>query len=119
MKNILKPKPVLYSLITVFILLLIYFLALPFFMPDSRTLFPLVAILGLVFFILGILLMVTAKNEQGKRKLFLMLTGLGATAPLAGSILHNLFYAFSIAFTGDSVKKFVDFQLTGIRRKSF
>ncbi|MFC1478891.1 hypothetical protein ACFL57_05485 [Candidatus Margulisiibacteriota bacterium] len=100
MKNIFQIKPILYTLITIFILLLAFFLFLPFFMPANRTLFPLVAILGFMFFILGIMLMFLAKKEKGKLKVFLMLTGFGAIAPLAGSILHNLFYALSIAFTG-------------------
>lgn len=97
MKNKSLLKTILYSLIAVFILLLVLFLT-PFPSPIKRIFFPLIAILGFVFLALGIVLTVIARKEKGKLKLFLMLTGISAIAPLVSSILHNLFYALAIAF---------------------
>ena len=97
MKNKSFLKTIFYSLIATFIVLLVYFLT-PFPSPTKRIFFPLVAILGLIFLILGIVLTFIARKEKGKLKLFLMLTGISAIAPLVFTILHNLFYALAIAF---------------------
>ena len=97
MKNKSRLKKIFYSLITVFILLLVCFI-IPFPSPIKRTFFPLIAILGLIFLILGIILTLIARKEKGKLKVFLMLTGISAIAPLICSILHNVFYALAIAF---------------------
>jgi len=97
MKNKLVLKRILCSLITIFVLLLIYFLT-PFPSSIKRTLFPLVAILGLLFLILGIALTLIARKEKGKPRLFLMLTGISATTPFVFTILHNLFYGLAMIF---------------------
>lgn len=97
MKNRKKLRIIFVSLIVIFILLVIYFLIPPF--ADVRALFPLIAVLGLIFLILGIILIFLVRKEKGKLKFFLMLTGISATAPLVFTILHNLFYALTITFT--------------------
>jgi len=97
MKNKLFLKRIFYSLISIFILLLICFL-IPFPSAIQRAFFPLVAILGFIFLILGIILIFISRKEKGKLKLFLMSTGISAVAPLVFTILHNLFYALSITF---------------------
>ena len=97
MKNKSCLKTIFYSLIAIFILLLSCFL-IPFPSPIKRAFFPLIAILGFIFLILGIVLAVIARKEKKKLKLFLMLTGISAIAPFIFSILHNLFYALAIAF---------------------
>jgi len=95
----MKKKPFLkrifYSLISVFILLLICFSISS---AIERAFFPLIAILGFIFLILGIILIFISRKEKGKLKLFLMSTGISAVAPLVSTILHNLFYALSITF---------------------
>ena len=90
----MKIKTVLNSLIVTFILLLICFIS-----PSEHLLkFQIAAILGLLFLILGIVLMVLGRKEKGKLKFFVILTGASAIAPLVFTILHNLFYALAIAF---------------------
>ena len=61
-------------------------------------LFPLVAILGFIFLVLGFVLTFIARKEKGRLKLFLMLTGISAIVPFIFSMLHNLFYGLSITF---------------------
>lgn len=90
-------KTTLYSLIAIFVFLLVYFLA-PYPMAIKRTFFPLAAILGFIFFLLGIALIFFAQKEKRKLKLFLMLTGISAIAPLFFSVLHNLFYGLAATF---------------------
>lgn len=98
MKKNQKIKALLYAMIIVFILIVSFFL-IPEEIPFRRGLFIAVAVLGFIFLILGILLSVLSLNEKGKLKAFLLLTGLSATAPLLGSILHNVFYGLAITFT--------------------
>lgn len=87
-------KAVLSALVVIFILLVSYF----FVAQDKQTLFPFVAVLGLIFLLLGIALIVlTIKQKiKGKLKIFLMLTGISAICPFVFSILHNLFYALAV-----------------------
>jgi hypothetical protein len=54
--------------------------------------------LGLLFLILGIVLVVIARKEKGKLKIALIVTGISAVSPLVFTILHNLFYALGIYF---------------------
>ena len=97
MKKISRLKIILYALIIILFLLVAYFLT-PIPAPIKRTLFPLVALLGFVFLMLGIILIFLARKEKGKLKLFLMLTGISAIVPFIFSILHNLFYGLAITF---------------------
>ena len=95
MKN--KPflKTIFYALIIIFVLILLYFFT-P--LANKEAIFLLVAILGFIFLILGIILTFIAKKEKGKLKLFLMITGISAIAPFVFTILHNVFYALAIVF---------------------
>jgi hypothetical protein len=96
-KNKTRLKGILLALIVIFILLMAYFIASV--SSDlTRTLFQIIAVLGLTFLILGALLTYMARKEKGALKIFLQLTGISAIAPFAGSILHNLFYALSVTF---------------------
>lgn len=93
-----KPiKNILYAMIAIFVILVLYF-ALPLLHDSTRDLFPVVALLGLAFLILGIMLTVFAVKSKPDKKLkvFLILAGASAIGPLAGSILHNMFYAFAV-----------------------
>jgi len=94
----MKPKKpiitILHILIAIFILLLAFFI-----IPNpKRTLFLFVAVLGLIFLILGITLIVLAVKSklEKKLKIFLILTGASAICPLVFSVLHNLFYALAV-----------------------
>lgn len=92
--NILKKM--LYSLTATFLLIVAFFV-LPFSDSIRIILFPVVGILGLVFLILGIVLIFVArKKKKSKLKTFLLITGLSAIAPLPLSILHNVFYALGM-----------------------
>ena len=90
-------KKVFYSLIVIFVLLITY-LFIPFNENIKRPLFPLFGFLGLLFFILGIVLIFLSKQKKKKLKFFLILTGFSSLGPLLFSILHNVFYALSITF---------------------
>lgn len=93
-----KTKTILYSMIAIFILIMLFF-----FVPENslrRMLFPVAGVLGLLFLVLGIVLVFLGRKEQGKLRLFLVLTGASAIAPLLFSVLHNLFYGLAIAFEG-------------------
>jgi hypothetical protein len=97
MKNTSPAKTILLSLGIVFVLLLAYFLT-PFPMSVKQSVFPFVAVLGLIFLILGVVLAIAAKKEKGKKRTFLMLTGISAAAPFVFSVLHNLFYGLAEMF---------------------
>jgi len=89
-----------YFLLKIFIIIVAYFFIphSPPFNYISTALFPIVAIVGLVFLVQGIKLALIARKEKGKLKLFLMLTGISAVAPLPFALLHNVFYGLAIAF---------------------
>jgi len=93
-------KIIFYSMLAIFLLLVTFF-AVP--SESKNFLFPLVGILGLLFLILGIVLIVLAKKKKGNLKIFLILTGASAISPLVFTILHNLFYALAITFENVSL----------------
>jgi len=64
----------------------------------KREFFLFIAVLALVFLLLGItLIILTLKQKiKGRLKMFLILTGVSTICPLIFSILHNLFYALAI-----------------------
>ena len=64
----------------------------------GRAIFPIIAVLGFIFLLLGItLIFLTIKQKiKGKLKIFLILMGVSAISPLVFSILHNFFYALGI-----------------------
>jgi len=96
-KNLKKIKLVFWSLIVSFILLVSYFI-ISSELDTFRLIFPILAILGFIFLLLGItLIFLTIKQKiKGKLKIFLILTGVSAISPFVFSILHNFFYALAI-----------------------
>jgi hypothetical protein len=93
----MKIKTILYSLITSFILIISYFLVSAKY-DLSRNFFLILAVLGLAFLTLGIILIIKARKKKGKLRIALLITGISATAPFIGSILHNVFYGLAIVF---------------------
>ena len=89
-------KPAFFALVIIFIILLTFFIYPD--MDEKRVYFPIIAILGITFLALGIILIILARKEKGELRTFLMLTGISATAPFVFSILHNIFYALAITF---------------------
>ena len=79
----------------IFVVLMSYF-AVP--MSIKRAVFPVMAVLAFIFFLLGIVLIVlTLKLKiKGLLKKFLILTGISAAGVLAGSVLHNFLYALAV-----------------------
>jgi len=71
-----------------------------FFMPDEfqRHMFGVLAVSAFAFLVLGIVLIVLSWKQKGKLRVFLLLAGFSAPAPLVLSILHNFFYALGIMF---------------------
>ena len=102
-------KLVFWLLLGIFILLVSYFVFSSQFSDIDRLLFPLVAVLGLIFLLLGItLIFLTIKQKiKGKLKIFLILTGVSAVSPLVFSILHNFFYALGIIGENIIVIKYI------------
>ena len=93
-KSLIK---VFYSMVGVFVLIVSFFV-IPFSDELRRVLFPYAGILGLMFLILGIVLIVfTIKAKiRGKLRMFLFFVGGSASMVLTSVILHNLFYALVI-----------------------
>jgi len=88
----------------IFIFLVLYFVT-PFTREVMQNIFWVIAILGGVFFIMGILLIVfTVKQKiKGKQKVFLILTGASAVGVLVFSILHNLVYGLLIFLFNENI----------------
>jgi len=85
-------KIVFYKMIIVFVIMLFFF-----FYPDAE-LFRLAAIAGLLIFVLGMVLLILTlkKKKKTKQRKFLLMASIGSVGVFAGSILHNVFYAFAI-----------------------
>jgi len=75
----------------------------------GRDFFLFIAILGLIFLLLGITLIVLTLKQKikGKLKIFLILTGVSAICPLIFSILHNLFYALAVITSHITVLRYL------------
>ena len=86
----MKIKTILYLSLAVFLLIVSYFLVSAKY-DLARELFLILAALGLAFLTLGIILIIKARKEKGKLRLYLTVTGISAIAPFLGSILHNFF----------------------------
>jgi ABC-type Mn2+/Zn2+ transport system permease subunit len=101
-KNLNKIKGAFYSLVGIFILLLGYFI-IPFSQEYKRALFPVVAVLGMIFFVLGgILIYLTIKSKiEKKLKIFLLLTGGSSVGFLLSILLHNLVYGLMTYLFGE------------------
>ncbi|MFC1732882.1 hypothetical protein ACFL6I_21475 [candidate division KSB1 bacterium] len=99
-----KFKVVLGILIGIFVMML-SFLFIPFAHTFKQILFPLVAILSLVFFVLGIVLIIMTlkKKIKGKLKWFLLLTGASSALILPSVILHNVVYGLLIYLFGEGI----------------
>lgn len=95
--NKIPPKFILYLLIFNFLLILFWFLS-TIYIEESRPYFFLLAIFGVTFLTLGILLATLSRKETGKLKKWYLVTGISATFPFIFSILHNFFYALAITF---------------------
>jgi hypothetical protein len=87
----------IYSSIVIFFLILSFFF-IPFSDSLRSKLFIFAGILGLIFLILGILLLIFSRKEKGLLKRYLTITGISAISPLISVILHNLLYALSLIF---------------------
>ncbi len=96
-------KKVFWSLVSTFILILSFFV-IPFSDSLRHTLFPFAGILGLIFLILGgVLIYLTFKHKvKGYLKLFLLFTGFSSVGVLPCVILHNLVYALFILLFGEN-----------------
>lgn len=99
-------KAIFYTLVGIFILIANFFL-IPSSVALKRTLFPFVAVLAFIFFVLGaILIFLTLKLKiKGKLKVFLILAGVAAVAILPSAILHNLVYALFVYLFGEGFWK--------------
>ena len=100
----MKTKPVFYAMIVIFVVLISYFLIPSF---DKRALFPFIALLGLLFLILGIVLVYMALQLEGRQRKFFLLTGISAICPFVFTILHNLFYGLRMISEGVIVLKYI------------
>jgi membrane protein DedA with SNARE-associated domain len=103
-KYLQRSKLVFYVLLGVFVVLIGYF-AVPFPAEVKRMLFPVAAVLALVFFVLGAVLLFFAWKSKAKKwlKISLMLTGGAAVGFLLGALLHNLVYGLLIYLFGEGV----------------
>ncbi|MFH1358287.1 MAG: hypothetical protein ABIH37_00190 [archaeon] len=100
MKKI-NPLAVFYSIIIIFIILLIYFFG-PFEHESKRVFFPVITVLGIAFFVLGIWLIFLRKRIKDKKlRIYLFLTGGSAALALICVILHNLVYGLMILLFGE------------------
>ncbi len=90
-------RKIFYVLMGIFVVLVSYFLAW-FPHQTKRALFPFVAILAAIFFVLGaVLIFLTLKLKTEKKlKVFLILTGASAVGFLISVILHNFFYGLGM-----------------------
>ena len=93
-------KSIFYILLAIFILIVLYFV-IPSSQEIRRVLFPVIAVLGIIFFILGGILIFTAWKLKGKLRLFLILTGASALCVLISVLLHNFVYGLFIYLFGE------------------
>ena len=92
---------IFWALVGIFVVIATYF-AIPSPVSVKRGLFPFIAVLGIVFFLLGVALIVlTLKSKlKGKLKKFLLLTGISSAGFLVSVILHNFVYGLFIVIFG-------------------
>ncbi len=104
MKKISNIPTVLGLLIVIFLTLIIYF-AVPMPHETKRVLFPLIAVFGIAFFVLGIALLVMTikKKVKSPLKWFLILTGASSAAVFPSVILHNFIYGLLTYLVGPDV----------------
>ena len=102
-KPLLTIKLIFYSLIGIFIVLASYII-FPILISIKRATFPLIAILAIIFSLLGVALIFTTLKLKikGKLKRYLILTGASATGIPVCAILHNLIYGLFIYCFGNN-----------------
>jgi hypothetical protein len=91
-------KHILYTMIGVFLPIAGYFFLPSTFASEHTYLFKIVAVLSLIFLILGIYVIKEGVKEKGNLKKYLLITGISAVCPLVCTLLHNLFYMLEIQF---------------------
>jgi len=96
-------QTVFWILVGIFIIIVSYF-AIPFAHEIKRALFPYMAVIAFVFFLLGgLLTYYTIKLKiKGKLKWFLILTGASPMIFLISVLLHNFFYGLFIYLFGEN-----------------
>lgn len=96
-KSLLMLKGLFYAMVAIFVLIVAFFI-----IPDTtdihRALFPVLAVLAILFLIYGVaLIFFTLKSRiKGKLKTFLLLTGISTIGFPVSVILHNFFYALGV-----------------------
>lgn len=90
-------KVIFYTLIVLFTIIAFVILS-PFEILSIHTFFPIILMIVITFFILGIALVVLTRKSklEGKQRRFLILTGTSASGFFIGVILHNFLYALGI-----------------------
>jgi len=110
-KNLRKLKITFYALIIIFILIManMFFLGMEFQGIARSIVIFLTFSSWILFFLLGIVLIILAVRSKvkGKLKIFLMLTGISSTAFFIGVVFHNVFYALAIIFEGITILKYL------------
>lgn len=91
---------IFYTLVVLFVVIVGEIL-IPIPMSTKRALFPFVAVSAVIFFLLGLVLIVlTVRTKiKGKYGKFLILTGGSAVGFFVGVLLHNFLYGLSIITT--------------------
>jgi hypothetical protein len=100
-KSLFVPKLIFYALLGIFIILAGYII-FPIPISIKHAVFPLIAILAILFSLSGVTLIFTTLklNIKGKLKKYLILTGASAAGIPISAILHNLVYGLFIYFFG-------------------
>lgn len=103
-KSLVIPKTLVITLAVIAVLIVGYFLV-PCPISVRRNMFPFVAILTLVFAMLGVVLMVVAARMRGNRtlKIFLLVSGSSAAGVLLCAVLHNVVYGLMIHWFGAGI----------------
>jgi len=100
-KILKKPIGIFWSLVMVFVLIMSYFL-IPFSHEIRRALFPVIAVLALVFSVLGLMLIFYTKKLKikGKLRTYFVLVGVSPIGSFISVIFHNFAYGLGIVLFG-------------------
>jgi hypothetical protein len=90
-------KKLVYTLLFLFVLILVFF-AISVIIDVAKNFFIFLGFLGLLFFVLGgiLIYLVFKKKIRGKQRIFLLLTGFSSAGVLFFSVLHNFLYALAV-----------------------
>lgn len=94
-------KTILCALVGIFVVIAgVIVIPVPVFI--KRMLFPIMAVFGIVFFLLGLFLifLTLKKKVKGKLKKFLILTGVSSAGFIISVLLHNFIYGLFIYLFG-------------------